>query len=225
MIGDWLSSLADWATMLIADGGYWALLVLMFIDSVNVPIPSELVLGFTGYLVSTGQFSFWIAGAVATLGFTLGAAASYWIGLKGGRPFVERWGKYLLISRRDLERADKMFAKYGMAIAFFSRMIPLLRSFISIPAGITRVPFWSYLGYSFAGSLVWSLVLVYIGKVVGARYAVVAEKFEGVEYVVIALLGLAVLGWIAHFIWEQRLIRREAHEVTQGPDDKMQPKG
>jgi len=213
---DLLARSGELATNFINEGGYLGLLALMFVDSVNVPIPSELILGFTGYLVSTGRFNFALAVGVATLGFTAGAAVSYWIGYKGGRPFVNRFGKYFLISQRDLVRADRLFAKYGMAIAFFSRMIPLLRSFISIPAGITKVRFWPYLGYSMLGSLVWSIVLVYAGTVIGENYARIADALDGYEYVVVALIGLAIVVWIARFIWEQVAIRRELRAAGNG---------
>jgi membrane protein DedA with SNARE-associated domain len=199
-------------TNTISGAGYAGLFGLMIIDSLNVPLPSEIILAFSGYLVTTGAFNFWLATLFASLGSTIGSIISYWIGYKGGRRFVMRFGKYFLISGRDLERADRLFSKYGNAISFFSRMIPLLRTFISLPAGVTRMPFKRFVLYTFAGSLPWSALVIYLGKKVGENYEVIQERFEGVEYVVFAGVGLAFIAWVVHFIWEQRAIRREQAE-------------
>lgn len=209
MLGEWLGRAGEIATNFISSAGYLGVFALMFVDSTNIPIPSELVLGFSGYLVSKGEFGFWLAVLAATAGFTAGAAFSYWLGYAGGRPLLKRWGKFLLVTQRDLDRADKLFAKYGNWIAFFSRMIPLLRTFISIPAGITRMPFGRYITFTFLGSGVWSLVLTYVGKLIGENYAVIEDKVKGYQYVVVGFLILSLLFWVWHFVHEQREIRRE----------------
>lgn len=206
---DWITQAGELTTDFISSAGYLGVFVLMLVDSINVPLPSELILGFSGYLVTTGRFSLILAVLAATAGFTAGAAISYWIGLKGGRPIVRRWGKFLLITHRDLARADRLFKRYGNWIAFFSRMIPLLRTFISIPAGVTRMPFGPYIVFSALGSAVWSIVWIYLGKLVGQNYEQLAERFDWVKYVVVAVLAVSIIGWIVHFIIEERQVRRE----------------
>jgi membrane protein DedA with SNARE-associated domain len=198
MVGELIAHIAEWVTHVISVSGYAGVFGLLFIDAMNIPLPSEISLGFAGYLVSTGRFTFFWAVMVGTLGYTAGAALSYWIGLKGGRRVVERYGRFLLISKRDLARADKLFKKYGNAIAFFSRMLPVLRTFISLPAGVFKVPFGRYIAYTFVGSLLWSVLFVYLGQLVGENYEILAEKMHGVEYVVVGVSLLGAIRWVWH---------------------------
>jgi membrane protein DedA with SNARE-associated domain len=216
-----LGNTVGFITDTISSGGYGGLFLLMVIDSLNVPLPSEIILAFSGYLVTTGAFNFWLATLFASLGSTIGSIISYWIGYKGGRRFVLRFGKYFLISGRDLERADRLFHKYGNAISFFSRMIPLLRTFISLPAGVTRMPFKRFVLYTFAGSLPWSALVIYLGKKVGENYEIIQERFKGFEYVVFVGVGLAFVAWVVHFIWEQISIRREQAEFLKKEAERL----
>lgn len=193
--------------------GYVGIAALMAIDSANIPVPSEITMPFAGYLVTTGRFTFWGAVMAGTIGSTVGSLISYWIGVKGGRAFVEKYGKFVLISKRDLARGDRLFAKWGNAIAFFARVVPVVRTFISLPAGITRMPIMQFTIYTFAGSLLWSWVLVYFGQVVGENYAQVRERFHGIDVVVVILLALLFVAWVVHFIREIRQERKEARET------------
>lgn len=209
MIHEVLARVAEWITHVISVSGYAGVFAMLFVDAMNIPLPSEVSLGFAGYLVSTGRFTFTLAVLVGTLGYTTGAALSYWIGFKGGRKIVERYGKYLLLSKKDLARADRLFNKYGNAIAFFSRMLPVLRTFISLPAGVFKVPFGQYISYTLAGSLLWSIVFVYLGQKVGENYEVLSERLHGLDYVVLGLLVVGAIWWVVHFVKEQREIKRE----------------
>ena len=229
MIGELIARLAEWITHVISTTGYSGVFVLLFVDAVNIPIPSEVSLGFSGYLVSTGRFTYTWTVIVGTVGYSAGAVLSYWIGRIGGRPLVERFGRFILVSQRDLVRADRMFKKYGNAISFFSRLVPVLRTFISLPAGVFKIPFGSYLIYTLAGSLLWSLLFVYLGQVVGENYEVLSEKLHGVEYVIVGLIVIGGVYWVWHFIKEERLIKRErlareaqarAQAGAPAPDDK-----
>jgi membrane protein DedA with SNARE-associated domain len=212
MIEGVLGGLVSFVTDFISTTGYIGILVTMAADAFNIPLPSELVLGFTGYLVSTGRFNLWWAVLFASLGSTLGSIASYWLGRWGGRPFIERYGKFVLVTRRDLATADRLFKKYGDAIAFFSRVIPLLRTFISLPAGVARMDFKRFALFTFIGSVPWSLLVIYIGQLVGENYSVIQERFDGAEYVVLIGLVLAIIAWVARFIREQIIIHREQRQ-------------
>ena len=152
----------------------------MAIESAMIPLPSELILPFAGFLVSdpksiepiTGQpWNFWIAVIVATIGNTLGSLIAYAIGAYGGRPFLERYGRYLLIRPHEIEVADEFFRKYGAATVFFGRLLPIVRTFISFPAGVTRMPIGKFILFSTAGALPWSIALVYAGMQLGANWA------------------------------------------------------
>lgn len=207
-----LGNSVEFVKNFIEQGGYWGLGALMALDNTNIPLPSEIVLGFAGFLVAEGKFDFWSAVLVAGLGSTVGSTISYWIGRFGGRPLVQHYGHWLLLTRKDLARADKLFKKYGNWIALLSRMVPLLRTFISLPAGITKMPFWQFTLFTMLGSTPWAALIIFIGTKLGANYEIITAKYKGVEYIVFIGLGAALVFWIVRFILEQRTIRRERAE-------------
>jgi membrane protein DedA with SNARE-associated domain len=187
--------------------GYLGVGLAMAIESAMVPLPSELILPFAGFLVSdpskierfTAQpWGFWLTVIVATLGNTIGSLVAYAIGAWGGRPFLERYGKYLLIRDHEIEAADRFFAKYGAATVFFGRLLPIVRTFISFPAGVTRMPIGKFIVYSTAGALPWSIALVYAGTVLGANWREIRDAlqpFDTLIAVLVVLLFIALLWW------------------------------
>jgi membrane protein DedA with SNARE-associated domain len=179
-------------TSAYASLGYAGVLVLMAIESCCIPIPSEIILPLAGFLVGQGKFAFWPAVLAGTVGGTLGSCLAYAIGAAGGRPLMLKYGRYVLISAADAARADLFFEKYGEATAFFSRLLPVVRTFISLPAGITRMHFGKFVAYTFGGSLVWSIVLVYVGQLLGRNWIEVREVLQRFDYVIVALALVAV---------------------------------
>ena len=159
--------------------GYLGVMLAMAIESAMVPLPSELILPFAGFLVSdptqiepltNAPWNFWIVVIFATIGNTLGSLIAYAIGAYGGRPFLERYGRYLLIRPHEIELADAFFAKHGAATVFIGRLLPIVRTFISFPAGVARMPLGRFIVYSTAGAFIWSTLLVYAGTVLGANW-------------------------------------------------------
>ena len=186
--------------------GYLGVMLAMAIESAMVPLPSELVLPYAGFLVSDpaqvepltkGPWAFWIVVVVATLGNTIGSIIGYAIGAWGGRPFLERWGRYLLIRPHELELADRFFQKYGPATAFFSRLMPIVRTFISFPAGVARMNVWKFIFYSTLGALPWSILLVGAGVQLGARWEDIRHTLQPYD-LIIAVVGVAL---VVGFIW------------------------
>jgi membrane protein DedA with SNARE-associated domain len=186
--------------------GYLGVLVAMAIESAMIPMPSELILPFAGFLVSdpnavepiTGQpWNFWLVVIAATIGNTLGSLVGYGIGAYGGRPFLERYGKYLLIRQHELELAEEFFAKYGAATAFFSRLLPVVRTFISFPAGVARMPLGTFIVFSTAGAFIWSVLLVQAGVILGDNWVEIREMLEPFDLAIAIACALAV----AVFIW------------------------
>lgn len=186
--------------------GYLGVTVAMAIESAMVPLPSELILPFAGFLISDpsqiepltkGPWDYWIVVVVATTGNTLGSLAGYAIGAYGGRPFLERYGKYLLIRPHEIELADHFFGKYGAPTAFFSRLVPIVRTFISFPAGVARMPLGKFIAYSTAGALPWSMALVYAGQVLGERWLDIRHALAPFD-LAIAIAGVAA---VALFVW------------------------
>lgn len=191
--------------------GYAGLVLAMTIESAAIPLPSEIVLPFAGWMASRGLvepitgagWSYWGAVAAGLAGNTLGALLSYWIGRAGGRPLLERYGRYVLISRHDLALADRWFARWGEATVLFSRMLPVVRTFISVPAGVARMPVWRFTAFSIAGALPWIMLLVWGGTVLGANWVEIKSALRGLDYLVVA--GLA--GLVGLFLW-RHLARR-----------------
>jgi membrane protein DedA with SNARE-associated domain len=186
--------------------GYVGVGLAMAIESAMIPLPSELVLPYAGFLVSDpsqleplthGPWNFWIVVIVATLGNTIGSVVGYSIGAWGGRPFLERWGKYLLIRPHELELADRFFQKYGPATAFFSRLMPIVRTFISFPAGVARMPLGKFILYSTLGALPWSILLAWAGVQLGGNWVQIREILQPYDLAIAVVVVLLV----ALFIW------------------------
>lgn len=177
--------------------GYIGVVVAMAIESACIPLPSEIILPMAGWMVARGQFDLWLSALAGTLGCVLGSAVAYWVGAIGGRPILDRWGRYVLISTHDLEIADRWFQKYGEWAIFFSRLLPVVRTFISLPAGIARMNFGRFLLYTALGSFPWSLGLVYAGKELGDNWEQVRAVLHNFDYPIIAIIILAV-GWYVY---------------------------
>lgn len=186
--------------------GYVGVAVAMAIESAMIPLPSELILPYAGFLVSDhaqlepltrGPWTFWIVVVVATIGNTLGSLIAYWIGAKGGRPFLERYGKYLLIRPHEIEAADAFFREYGAATVFFGRLLPIVRTFISFPAGVTRMPLGKFIAYSTLGAVPWSIALVFAGVQLGARWEDIRHALQPFDL----LIAVAVVLGVVAFIW------------------------
>lgn len=175
--------------------GPWGISLLMAIESCNVPLPSEAILPFAGYMVSIGEISsIHIAAIFGAFGCVLGSIPSYYLGYFGGREFVEKYGKYFLVSKKDLEDADKWVDKYGDWAFFLCRMLPVVRTFISLPAGILRARKRTFFTLTFLGSLIWSYVLVYVGIKLGENFEALKSIWHKFDAVIIAVIG--VLGVI-----------------------------
>lgn len=186
--------------------GYLGVLIAMAIESAMVPLPSELILPYAGFLVSDtsqieplthGAWNYWIVVVAATIGNTVGSLVAYAIGAYGGRPFLERFGRYLLIRPHEIELADSFFAKHGAATVFVGRLLPIVRTFISFPAGVARMPLGRFILYSTAGAFLWSMLLVYAGTVLGANWVQIRGALQPFD---LAIAVVVVLG-VVLFIW------------------------
>jgi len=186
--------------------GYAGVLLAMAIESAMIPLPSELILPYAGFLVSdpsqiepiTGQpWNFWIVVIVATIGNTLGSLIAYGIGAYGGRPLLERYGKYILIRPHEIDLADAFFAKHGAATVFIGRLLPIVRTFISFPAGVARMPIGKFIAYSTAGAFLWSMLLVYAGTVLGENWEQIRKALQPFDLLILVGVVVAVVA----FVW------------------------
>ena len=191
----------------IATGGYASVALLMAIQSACVPIPSEVIMPFAGFVLAHSQWDLIILATVASLASNIGSIPAYWVGAKGGRPMVERFGGYVLLSRHDLDRVDYFFNKYGSITVLIGRMLPIVRTFIALPAGVAKMNQLRFHIYTFIGSWPWCYALAYVGMKLGAtwnsnpQFKAFFNKFHlGVE--VVLLVGIV---WFVWTHWKNRI--------------------
>lgn len=180
----------------ISSLGYWGVGALMAIESACVPLPSEIIMPFAGFLAAQGKFTLLGVTLAGALGCVVGSVIAYAVGAWGGRAFIEKYGKYILISHHDLNIADNFFNKYGSAAIFFSRLLPVVRTFISLPAGIAKMNFNKFIIYSFLGSLPWCLALAYLGKILGDNWDTLGVYFHKFDFVIVIAIIVGVVWYI-----------------------------
>lgn len=170
MLSKMIAALSALITSVISHSGYLGIMAMMAIESACIPLPSEVIMPFSGYLVYLGRFNlFWVA-TVGAIGCNLGSLIAYEIGYHGGRPLVEKYGSYILLSRRELEVAERFFKRFGSITVFFSRLLPVVRTFIALPAGVARMPRLRFHIYTFVGSWPWCLGLAWVGVKLGEKW-------------------------------------------------------
>jgi membrane protein DedA with SNARE-associated domain len=187
--------------------GYSGVVLLMAIESACIPLPSEIIMPFSGYLVSRGEMNLWAVGFAGAVGCVLGSLVAYWVGMYGGRPLIEKYGRYILLSRHDLDLADRWFAKYGEAIVFLSRLLPAIRTFIAFPAGVARMNLTRFVFYTFAGSLPWCIGLAYVGQKLGEQWDkddTLKTWFHRFDFLIGIALLIAVTWWVWRHIKHSR---------------------
>jgi len=193
-------------TSLYGAVGYLGVMLAMAIESAMIPLPSELILPFAGFMISdpargeplTGApWNFWVVVVVAVVGNTAGSLIAYAIGAYGGRPFLERYGRYLLIREHEIDIADRFFADHGAATVFFGRLLPVVRTFISFPAGVARMPLGKFVAYSTAGAVPWSIALVFAGTQLGAHWEDIRKALQPFDL----LIAIALVALLALLLW------------------------
>ena len=212
MIARIIEILSGFIVATISALGYWGVVLLMAIESACIPLPSEIIMPFAGYLVSRGEMSLWGVALAGAIGCVLGSLVAYWVGMYGGRPIIEKYGRYVLISRQDLELADRWFARYGEAIIFTSRLLPAVRTFISFPAGVARMNLKRFVLYTFAGSLPWCLGLAFVGQKLGEQWNKderLKTLFHQFDFV-IGIIGLLAVVW-----WVRRHLKHLKEDKTK----------
>jgi membrane protein DedA with SNARE-associated domain len=194
MLEKFITLVAAWIMSVISTMGYGGIVLLMAIESACIPLPSEIIMPFAGFLVSKGEMSLLGIALAGALGCVIGSIPAYYVGMFGGRPLAERYGKYLLISKRDLDWADNAFAKHGQLIIFLGRMLPGVRTFIAFPAGVARMNMSKFIIYTFIGSFIWCWLLGYAGMKTGEHWEDLKVYFHEFHYVIIGA-GIIFLIW------------------------------
>ena len=199
MLTDIITWLTQLAVQTINWSGYTGVFILMFVESCGVPVPSEVTMPFAGFLAATGQMSFWIAVIVGAVANLAGSLLAYWIGYVGGRPLITKYGKYILISHHDLDMADRWFSRHGELIVFLGRLLPVVRTYISFPAGIAKMNLKKFAIYTFLGVLPWSALFAWLGLQMGVNWEMIKTKLHNLD-IAIAVLIIAA---IAFYIWRK----------------------
>lgn len=201
--------LLPYITTLIASIGYPGVALLMAIESACIPLPSEIIMPFAGYVVYQGKMNLLLAATAGAIGCNLGSVVAYWIGAHGGRPLVKKFGRYVLMSQHDLDRVDHYFQKYGDITVLIGRLLPVVRTFIALPAGIARMPQFRFHIYTFLGSWPWCFALAYVGMKAGASWNDPNSRLKYILHKTDAAILLVLVAGVAWFVWSHLKHRSE----------------
>jgi membrane protein DedA with SNARE-associated domain len=208
-----ISKLLELVSLFILDtirsGGYAGVAGLMAIESACIPLPSELIMPFAGFLASQGRFNLWALGFFGALGCVAGSIPAYYLGLYGGRPLIEKYGIWVLLSHRDLETADRLFQRHGEPVVFFARLLPVVRTFIAFPAGVSKMNMPRFVLYTFAGSFPWCVGLAWLGARLGEHWTVLRTYFHRFD----AAIGIVILLAAALYVWRHVKHSRSTHSL------------
>jgi membrane protein DedA with SNARE-associated domain len=199
-----LESIALWIQGIVHDAGYLGVFILITLESTLVPIPSELVMPFAGFMASQGKFSLPVILVINSTAALLGSGLCYWIGVVGGKPFLENYGKYFLLRQHDIVKTEAFFAKHGKKTILIARFLPVIRHVISVPAGIARMPLPGFFLQTFLGSTIWGGALILLGYYVGANWKVFAETLKRVDLLIGVILVLALVALGIRFVVRRR---------------------
>jgi membrane protein DedA with SNARE-associated domain len=230
-MADITTSITNFVTNLYMHTGLVGILLAMAIESCCIPLPSEIVMPLAGVMLITGKIlsgvnplvGLILVALAGAIGCVIGSIAAYGIGYAGGRPLMLKYGRYVLISQHDTDRADAYFKKHGSATAFFSRLLPVVRTYISLPAGIARMPFVKFCVYSFLGSFPWCLLLAYVGTVIGGNLTKLSPIFHSLDIVIIVLVVVLVALYIWRHVRNDRRARAAHAAAAANPVVSQQP--
>ena len=208
MIEKLIALLAGWIIGVISTLGYGGIVLLMAIESACIPLPSEIIMPFSGYLVHKGEMTLWGVALAGAIGCVVGSIPAYYLGMYGGRPLVEKYGKWLLISHHDLQLADRWFEKHGEIIIFIGRLLPAVRTFIAFPAGIARMHMGKFILYTFTGSLIWCWLLAYAGMKTGENWESLKVYFHEFHIVLVFAAVVFMIWYVRRHI---KALRRHHH--------------
>ena len=204
MIEQIITIITHFIIQTISSLGYVGIGVLMAIQTTGIPMPSEVIIPFAGYLILSGRFSLLGIAVVGGLGSALGASVAYLIGFKGGRALVEKYGRWILISQNDLMVTGKFFSRFGAVSAFVGQLLPVVRSFIGFPAGMAKMKYLKFVVYTFVGSFFWSLILAFVGMKLGENWVMLREKLKGFDVAIVVLIVAGVAWWVYRHVKNSR---------------------
>lgn len=210
MISELIEPLKQWAEHTIGSLGYPGVFLMMMLDSANIPIPSEVIMPFGGMLASEGKLNLHGVAIAGTLGSVVGSAISYWLGALFGKEFFLKYGKYVLLRPKEIYHAEHWFAKYGLKATLYFRVVPIARTFISLPAGIYKSHFGIFMLYSLVGSLPWAYLWAWIGFKLGQNWAEVSNYMHWLDYIVLAGLAFLLVRFLVYRFRKPKAVEVDA---------------
>jgi membrane protein DedA with SNARE-associated domain len=215
MIAKVIEALAVFTTGAISALGYGGVVLLMAIESACIPLPSEIIMPFAGYLVYTGRFGLHGAALAGAVGCIVGSIPAYYLGLYGGRPLIERYGKYVLVSRHELDLADRLFARWGQWVVLAGRLLPVIRTFIAFPAGVARMNMTKFITFTFVGSYPWCYGLAWVGMKLGEQWDK-DPRLKAAFHRFDLVIGIAIVAGVVWFVWHKlRAARAESESARR----------
>jgi membrane protein DedA with SNARE-associated domain len=218
MIHGIIDQLTHIALTLTETFGYWGIYAGMIIESSCIPLPSEVIMLFSGFMVASGMLSFWLVVTAGVLGNLTGSVLTYWIGASGGRSFLQKYGKYFLINAHHMEKADHWFYRYGDWTVFFTRNMPVIRTFISLPAGISRMNFAKFFIFTFVGCIPWNIALTFLGFKLGKNWQSIEPYFRPVSYAILAALIVGAVWFFYKNLNNRKEVRNNKSTVLDQAD-------
>ncbi|OKP92532.1 alkaline phosphatase [Paenibacillus sp. P3E] len=191
-----LASISETALHLVDTMGIWGIWIGMILESACIPIPSEVIMLSGGFLVAQGSLSFAEVVVAGVVGNLIGSILAYYVGRAGGRRLLDKYGKYILLNAHHLEQAERWFARFGEGTVFFTRMLPFIRTFISLPAGVAGMKSWKFVVFTFLGCIPWNIALVYLGYRLGGNWSIVEQYLHPVSYAICGVVVLLLAWWL-----------------------------
>ncbi len=204
MLEKFIGLLATWIIGVISSMGYGGIVLLMAIESACIPLPSEIIMPFSGFLVFKGEMSLLFVALAGAIGCVLGSIPAYYLGAVGGRPLVEKYGKWILVSHHDLQLADRWFTQHGEITIFIGRLLPVVRTFIAFPAGVARMNMSKFIIYTFTGSYIWCWLLAYAGMKAGQNWEGLKVYFHEFHYVIAAAFAVFAVWYVRRHLVGRR---------------------
>jgi len=197
--------LTDWIINLVSTFGYLGVFAAMTIESASIPLPSEVIMGIAGYLVFKGELNLFAVALAGAIGNIVGSTIMYGIGAKGGRPVVKKYGHRVHMDEERFNKVDTWFKKYGDKVIFFSQLLPIVRTFVSLPAGILKVNYVKFLFYTFVGAFLWCFLLAYVSSLLGDAWEKLLQLMHQVELGLIVFVGVGIVSFVIYKLYKRRV--------------------
>jgi len=205
MFSSVIASVIAWVINLVSTFGYLGVFIAMAIEAASIPLPSEIIMGIAGYLVYKGELNLFLVGLIGALGNATGSTIMYVLGSKGGRPFIDKYGKYIHLNQEKFVKVEKWFDRWGDKTIFVFQLLPIVRTFVSLPLGILKVNFVKFRIYTFTGALIWCTLLSYVSSLLGPQWEKISDYIKQFEWILLALFLAGLVFYLGSMLYKRKL--------------------